>query len=286
MSTAKKGFDPLSSLFDVPTPSRVPAAAHEEPTDPTAADEPISAPPVVIDREDEPAPVAPAAVAKAPAAPAVDPVQLARMLAKAAAAKAGAPKAMAAPAPAAAAPKPAAKAAPKAEPAASSRAFAAPPPKRALSAEEALAAARAQESAPKPAAAPAPARPAPRPVSDPGAADVVPQDATVAAAQAALTKALPSLADARVVRAVVMDDRGTLMALWKGHRARMGATGDLVAAVGVGAVLHALGNVGIGKLVAANVSLRGQELLVFLDLATGQAIAAFPDPRSWLGGRS
>jgi hypothetical protein len=120
--------------------------------------------------------------------------------------------------------------------------------------------------------------------SDPSSADVQP-DAVVEVAQAALASAAPNLADARVIRAVVMDDRGTLMAVWKAHRARVAATGDLVATVGTAAVLHAFGNVGIGKLVAANVACRGGEYLVFLDISANRAVAAFPDPRSWLGGR-
>lgn len=295
MATPRKGFDPLSSLFDVPVPAKLPATPLEDPTDPESAPPRSAAP--VIQREPESGEGAPAPTPAPTAATGaqVDPVQLARMLAKAAAAKAAAKDGVAKPAPKPAVPAaakpavPAPKAAPKAEPAASggSRAFAAPPPKKSLSLDEALAAARAEKPAPAPAPKAAPAAPAPVPTPTPAArAAPAPAPASAPApgspVEALVASVLPGFG-AEVLRSVVLDDRGTLTAVWKAHRSRVTATGDAVAAVQVAAVLHALQNVGIGKLVGAAVRVRDQELLVVVDLDAGRPVAALVDARSWLG---
>lgn len=99
MSTSKKGFDPLSSLFDVPVPGPVLPEVDDPPTpmddaaelpEPSHVKKPRATPIV------PPVPLGPApsggAVPPAPPASGPDPAMLARLIGRAAQAKAGAPK--------------------------------------------------------------------------------------------------------------------------------------------------------------------------------------------------
>lgn len=257
MSTSKKGFDPLSSLFDVQPPGPMlpevdeapPAGPAEALPEPTHVKKPRVAPPP-------------------PAPPAPDPVALAKIIAKAAAAKAGAPRS----APKAAPPKAAAPA-PK-----GSRLMAAPPPKKSLSVEEALAAARAEEEAAKsqPPSPPArPEAPAAVPAEPSDLADVV---------SGIVQAAVPGLGPVYIANALRMDDRGVLVALWRSHRARFASVGEIERAVACGAVIRAAGQVPIGQLVAAHAVTDKTDYLIWVDLSASVAVAAFADAREWFAG--
>lgn len=297
MTTPKKGFDPLASLFDLPE------------TPPPAAPKMDSSAAVMggdVPNATQLKPVAPAGP---------DPVQLAKLLAKAAAVKAAestsagtatpalaAKPAVAKTPPAAAArplpakPTPAA-AKPKVTSSLASRL--APPPKRALSAEEALNAARSDEAAQrhaeddkraddqqKAAAAKAivqahlasavsplaPAKPTPEAMREDQLTDMI---------AGIITAASPELGAVYVANAILMDERVVLAGLWRAHRAKFAATGDLAGAVACGAVLRALTTVPIGQLVAAHAVTDKSDWLVWVDMVSGSPLAAFRDARAW-----
>lgn len=304
MSTPKKGFDPLASLFDLPETPPPPAPKVDVAPAVTGGDVPSAAQlkPVV------------------PAGP--DPVQLAKILAKAAASKAaaaapgGASAAQASSAPAsvaekplvakvsppqAARPAPAKPAPPAAKPkvASSLASRLAPPPKRALSAEEALNAARSDEEAQrhaqadkraddqqKAAAAKAifqarvAAAAAPVPVGKPTPA-AMREDQLTDMIAGIVTSASPELGAVYVANAILMDERVVLAGLWRAHRAKFAAAGDLAGAVACGAVLRALTTVPIGQLVAAHAVTDKSDWLVWVDMVAGSPLAAFRDARVW-----
>jgi len=87
-----------------------------------------------------------------------------------------------------------------------------------------------------------------------------------------------------VQNALVMDDRRVLKALWKGHRARLAAEGQMDAVVATTNVLRALEAVAPGQLVAAIVSTSKSEYLVWVDLGSEATVAALPNARSWIQG--
>ena len=255
--------------------------------------------------------VAKQAVAPAPPAPSPqqspeDKAALAKALAKAAMAKAQAaqPKAPPAPAPPPAGQSPQDKAAlaralAKAAMAKAQAAPKAPPPKTG-----AVAPKRSRlASAPPPRAAPASlANRARRPTSALEAARAASAQeeqnraaAAVAAAAAAeaelprmvaalLSNTLPGLSDITVANALPMDDRTVLTALWKAHRARFGAAGDLSRMVAATTVIRALKNVPEGRLVAAIVDTGAGDYLVWVDLASSTVVGAFHDARAWYAG--
>lgn len=293
----KRPTDPLESLFS-PPPGSLPALPDTDDEDPVTpapladAPEPAHLKPVkaVARPVSLPPPAAP------PAGP--DPRELAKMIAKAAAAKAGAPpKPAAKPAPAPA-PAPRAAAAAPAAPAGPRSLLAAPPPKRALSAAEAMEAARAAESAkpaepaPRPAAAkpaaaaapptaPATAPPtAPSPSASAAPAASAPVRNAVDAVQALLKVTLPNAA-IYVPAAVVTDDRVALMAVWKAHRARMIADGDIERAAIVAAVVRAFSARPLGAIAAAHLVLDGGEYIGWMDLDAGAPIGLLPNPHVW-----
>ncbi len=297
MSSSKKGFDPLASLFDLPeTPP---------PVSP-------SAPPAKGDALPEASHLKPAPPVVPPLA-GPDPAALAKILARAAVARAGAPK----PAPGgttlvpegrgqalAAAPKPAANTAKSAAPpvvAASplSRLMAAPPPRKSVSVEEAMRLAGEDESrrrseAAAAKAAPAPPQPAapfvpPAPSAGvaapaPGAAVAAPRGDISDVVGGIIQDSLPELGAVYIAKALVMDDRGVLTALWRAHRARFGSTGDVAGAVAVSAVLRALAATRSGQLAVAHAVTDKSDWLIWVDLSTSTTVAAFKDARAWFGG--
>ncbi len=277
MTTSKKGFDPLGSLFDLPEPLPVPPS-------PVA---PAAPPPVKGDELPESTHVKPTP----PLGP--DPAELAKILARAALSKAGAPKppgggSTLVPAPAGAPVKPAKAAKPAAPAKEASRLSSAPPPQRALSAADAMRVAQAHEARaeverklPPPVTAPA---------APPVAADAMPSqpnreaDDLVNVVSGIAGDSLPGLGDVYVARALIMDDRGVLTALWRAHRARFVSSGDVAGAVSVLAVLRALAAVGRGQLVAAHAVTDKSDWLLWVDLGNQTLVAAFKDPRAWLAG--
>ena len=216
---------------------------------------------------------APPKAAPAPPPPAgqspQDKAALAKALAKAAMAKAKAAQAKA-PAPKTGA------VSPKRSPLAS-----APPPKaappslanrarRPTSALEAARAASAQEDERRAAAD--------------AAAEAVAEAELPRMVAALLSKTLPGLSDVTVANALPMDDRNVLTALWKAHRARFGAVGDLSRMVAATTVIRALKDVSEGRLVAAIVDTGSGDYLVWVDLESSTIVGAFPDARAWYAG--
>lgn len=312
MSTPKKGFDPLASLFDLPEA-------------PTSRPMPVAPPPAVGDdlpesphvKSNAPAPQTVSApqsssappTVSAPVPPGPDPAQLAKILAKAAAAKAAMSAPVASPVP-----KPEPKAAPRAaapksgppgtklKPSSLASRLA-PPPKKALSADEALAAARAEETArlesearqqanaqekaqeAKRIAAAALAAAANRVATPPPVTKPAPvrPDQLADLVAGIVGTAVPEVGAVYMVNALLMDDRGVLAALWRAHRGRFAARGDLDGAVACTAVIRALTTVPIGQLAAAHAATDKTDWLVWVDLVSGSPIAAFRDARAWFG---
>lgn len=241
-----------------------------------------------------------------PKAPAVDPKDLAKMLAKAAAARGKAPRSPAAEAPRAPAPAPEAPvesrppisrlaAAPpptRSRPAAEvvaegSRLAAAPPPMRKKSASEVL-----DELARQP--EPEPVVPAPvisAPVESAPRAAVKPATVKIPAASprtdsdwvaAMVLQQLPALAGAGVPKVLIVEDREVQKALWKGHRARFLATGDVAHGLAASAVLQALNTAGSGDLAVARLVAGDRDWLVWVERRS--CIAAFPNASLWFNG--
>lgn len=225
-----------------------------------------------------------------PAGP--DPRALAKLLAKAAAARAGAPSAAPGRAPAPAPPPPPA------------RGLAgAPPPRRTLSAAEALEAAREAEEAEKrrkleearrvaaeararlaaPPTPASPAIPAAVVIEPPAAVPAASPASPIEAAQALLASRLPGTSLA-IATAMYADDRKLLTVLWKAHRGRFLAAGELDHALAADAVLIAASNLGPRELLAATVSTDKGDWLLWMDLRHHQVIAAFANARAWMAG--
>ncbi len=303
MSNPKPGFDPLASLFDGPdlgefTDPHVKQSVPKERTDPLIsmrADAPLDVLKGSSEErraEDLPepklSPPMPAADEEAKAEDALHKAALAKKLANEAlekarmaaareaklaqeaqaareAARARAAAAMAAAAPKPPTPKPAPKAAPpKPKGRFDGLANRARRPTSALEAARAAAAAEEQRK----------------------------QDEATAAAEAH-ERAIPELVDGilrkqlrgveklKVGKALRMDDRVVLRALWKGHRARFAKQGALAEVVSTTQVIRALDAVAQGQLVAAIVRTESSDYLVWVDLGAQATIAAFPDARAW-----
>ena len=265
MSTSKKGFDPLASLFDLPD-----APVRVAPVSLPAKGEALPEPPHV-----KPAP------ASVPALPAPDPVQLAKMLARAAQARAGAPTSA-----------PGGRTLvlervlpPAAAPPAQSRLMAAPLPRKSVSAADAMRLAGESEARAKAEAAafrPAPPQAAPLPQTDAVVVSVVGEMSEVVAG--IIQDTLPELGKVYVAKALIMEDRGLLTALWRAHRSRFASAGDVAGAVAVSAVLRALAATRPGQLAAAHAVTDKSDWLIWVDLGTSTPIAAFKDARAWFGG--
>ncbi|MED5372154.1 MAG: hypothetical protein VX899_14140 [Myxococcota bacterium] len=85
----------------------------------------------------------------------------------------------------------------------------------------------------------------------------------------------------RVGKALRLEDRQVLKALWKAHRARFAQQGAIAEVVSTSQVIRALDKVAAGQLVAATVRTESSDYLVFIDLAGQATLAAFPDARAW-----
>lgn len=96
-----------------------------------------------------------------------------------------------------------------------------------------------------------------------------------------LRRQLKGIKTLDVVNALMMDDRTLLTALWKGHRARFAAIGQLGEVVSTTNVIRSLGAVPQGQLVAAIVETEVSDYLVWVDIGSEATIAAFADARAW-----
>jgi hypothetical protein len=178
-------------------------------------------------------------------------------------------------------------AAPATPPAPSRPAASAPAPVRPV----APAPAHAAAPAPARAAAPTPARPAPaaaapRPIPPaPAPAPRPPASrggrSLADRVQALFPQWLPSVGELKVANALVCDQREPLIGLWRAHRARFLAVGELERAVGAATVVHALEHTPQGQLVAAHVVTQASDYLVWLDLNSESLVAAFADARAY-----
>ena len=282
------GWDQVLAALPPPPPSALRAATPR-----------VEAPPIV----EAPPPVVAAAAPEAPAEPSVaDKLALARSLAQAAMARAKGAIVEPPPKPA---PPPAPPAAPEVDKAALAKALA----------KAAIARAKANPApAPPPAAAPVVAAPVAAAAPPPKKAGLAsraqrPMSALEAAQAAAdserrrkaaeqihavrdlavqvaglLRRQLPSASKLEIVNALVLDERTTLRALWKGHRAKFAAQGALDQVVATTNVLRALDAVAEGQLVASIVETETTEYLVWVDLGSQATIAAFSNARSWYAG--
>lgn len=289
MSTNTPKKDPLSSLF-----GQNPAQEPSQAAGPSDMPEPAHVRTVKPVSRPMPPPVLPPSPSAGP-----DPRALAKMLAKAAVAKAGAP-----PAPVAAR-KEESKPKTEAKPVVRGVA-AAPPPVRKLSAMEAMDLARKQEaekaapvpSAPAfspppaiaalptiPAAAARAASPAPAPAPAPpvAVAHEISDDQLGDVVQAVLGTGLPG-AQVYVANAMFADDRKTLSALWRSHRARFLATNQVEYAVGASLVLWHLHNAPPRQLAAAHAVTDKGEFLLWVDLGQRIVLTAFANPRQLVEG--
>jgi hypothetical protein len=322
-ATRPRGFDPLSSLFDVVDPAHVDELAPPEEgesergevgagqidfTDPLFKSPPeLPAPPAADVPEprnmpaaasvSDPAGLEPARKEEPAAGPQIDKAAIARAVAKAAAARAAAATKAAAPKPAPPKPAPApekpapapvkapvvAKAEPAPAPAARSRlaSLAASGAGRKMSAlEAARAAAEAEQQAHQHKAEEQTAATA----AAQEAASTLRTHAMAERVAILIPQWLPSVGELRVANAMITDQREVLKAVWRSHRARFLADGQLERAVGAAAVLHALQHTAPGNLVAAHVVTQASDYLVWLDLGGGSLVAAFSDARAYFSG--
>jgi hypothetical protein len=313
MSNPKPGFDPLASLFDGPdlgefTDPHVERSVPREHTDPLIsmrADAPLEVLKGLSDErravdlpEPKLPPQAPAADEESKAEDALHKAALAKSLANAAIEKAK---------------QSAAREAKIAQEAQAAREAARARAAAAKAAQAPKPAPAPQAAAPK-AAAPKPSKPkgrfdglanrARRPTSALEAAraasqaeDKRKQDEAAAAAEAheraipelverILRKQLRGVERLKVGKALRMDDRVVLRALWRGHRARFAQQGALAEVVSTTQVIRALDAVAQGQLVAAIVRTDNSDYLVWVDLGAQATIAAFPDARAWYAANS
>ncbi|MBN1337115.1 MAG: hypothetical protein JXB39_14240 [Deltaproteobacteria bacterium] len=269
MPSRPKGFDPLASLFEPTEPEASEEVARTpldtgspefspvlEPTD-SFFSAPTSGPRAPVSRVAPPAPAG-------PTPPPVDPVALARILARTAAARAGPPGS--APRKTRTPPEPS----PVVEPAGRSGTRLEELARRDLrprTAEEVLA-----DMAHRP------APPTPRPASTPAGT-------SVGEVQEMLTGKVKGLSDYRVANCVRAEPRQVLKALWKAHRTRFASEGRLDSAVAAAAVLDALDQVPENRLSVAHVVTKAQDYLLWLDTGERRLIAGFADARTLLAGR-
>lgn len=95
---------------------------------------------------------------------------------------------------------------------------------------------------------------------------------------------LPKAGPIYVANALRVEQRSVLRALWRSHRSRFMADGQLERAVGAAAVLHALDGVSEEGLVVAHVVTDASDYLLWMDLDRDTVLAAFADARAYFAG--
>jgi hypothetical protein len=95
---------------------------------------------------------------------------------------------------------------------------------------------------------------------------------------------LPGVGDVEVANAKVMDEREVLKAIWKSHRSKFLADGELERAVAAARVVQIFETAPAGSLVAAHVMTTASDYLVWIDLQSGSLVAAFADARAYFAG--
>jgi hypothetical protein len=102
--------------------------------------------------------------------------------------------------------------------------------------------------------------------------------------QVLIPACLPGVGAMHVANAKVMPDRTVLQAIWKSHRTKFLGDGELERAVAAARVLHAFADVPSDSLVAAHVVTDASDYLVWIDLQSGSLVAAFADARAYFAG--
>ena len=102
--------------------------------------------------------------------------------------------------------------------------------------------------------------------------------------QALIEASLPGVGDIDVKAAKVADEREVLTALWKSHRSKFLGDGELERAVAAARVITSLKQAPKGALIAAHALTAASDFLVWIDLQNGNLVAAFADARAYFAG--
>ena len=102
--------------------------------------------------------------------------------------------------------------------------------------------------------------------------------------QSLIVASLPGVGDIDVKAAKVADERDVLSALWKSHRSKFLSDGELERAVAAARVVDHLKNSPSGALIAAHAVTAASDYLVWIDLQSGSLVAAFADARAYFAG--
>ena len=102
--------------------------------------------------------------------------------------------------------------------------------------------------------------------------------------QVLVEASLPGVGDLDVKAAKVADEREVLSALWKSHRSKFLSDGELERAVAAARVVDSLKHAPSGALIAAHAVTAASDYLVWIDLQSGSLVAAFADARAYFAG--
>ena len=102
--------------------------------------------------------------------------------------------------------------------------------------------------------------------------------------QVLIEASLPGVGDLDVKAAKVADEREVLSALWKSHRSKFLTDGELERAVAAARVVDSLKHAPSGALIAAHAVTAASDYLVWIDLQSGSLVAAFADARAYFAG--
>ena len=102
--------------------------------------------------------------------------------------------------------------------------------------------------------------------------------------QTLIEASLPGVGDLDVKATKVADEREVLQALWKAHRSKFLGDGELERAVAAARVVESLKHAPSGALIAAHAVTAASDYLVWIDLQNGSLVAAFADARAYFAG--
>jgi len=102
--------------------------------------------------------------------------------------------------------------------------------------------------------------------------------------QVLIEASLPGVGEIDVKAAKVADEREVLLALWKSHRSKFLSDGELERAVAAARVVDVLKHAPAGALIAAHAVTAASDYLVWIDLQNGSLVAAFADARAYFSG--
>jgi len=102
--------------------------------------------------------------------------------------------------------------------------------------------------------------------------------------QVLIEASLPGVGSLDVKASKVAGERDVLLALWKAHRTKFLGDGELERAVAAARVVDSLKHAPDGALLAAHAVTEASDYLVWIDLQNGSLVAAFADARSYFAG--